>query len=68
MKSAWFVVTCKVDNGCTWTTHESLVYAPTISRAKYLVTEYWNTRDSETVAHVVSARMLSETEIFSREV
>ena len=68
MNSAWFCVTCLVDNGCRWETWESLVYAPTISQAKYLVTEYWNTRDSETTAKVISARKLAETEIFSREI
>lgn len=68
MKGAWFCITCEVDNGCRIETWESLVYALTLSQAKCMVKADWEMRDSETTAKVISARKLSEIEIFSRQI
>lgn len=68
MKPSWFCVTCKVDNGCRIETWQSLVYATTASQAKLMAKADWETRDNETVAEVLSVRMISETEIFTRQV
>lgn len=68
MQSAWFCVTCEVDNGCRIETWESLVYAPNAMRAQQIVKADWEMRDSETVAKVKSARKLSTIEIFSRQI
>ena len=68
MQSAWFVVTCKVDNGCRIETWDSIVCALTISQAKLMAKADWHSRDSETTAEVLSARKLSETEIITRQV
>ena len=63
MKFAWFVVTCKVDNGCRIEKWQCIVCAPTVSQAKFKVYNYWKSQDSETTAEILSVRMLSETEI-----
>ena len=68
MKSAWFVVTCKVDNGCRIEKWQSIVYALTLSQAKFKVYSYWKSQDSETTAEILSVRKLSETEIIHMEV
>ena len=68
MKGAWFLVTCKVDNGCRIETWESLVYALTASQAKLMAKADWETRDNETTASILSARKISETEILTRQV
>lgn len=68
MKGAWFVVTCKVDNGCRIETWDSLVYAVTLSSAKWEVYNYWTSRDSETTVEILSVRKLSEKEIMHMQV
>lgn len=68
MESAWFCVTCMVDNGCTVEKWESLVCAFTASQAKFNVVRHWNNQDSETVAKVISCRKVDETELFDRRV
>lgn len=68
MQGTWFVVTCKVDNGCRIETWDSIVYALTVSQAKLMAKADWHSRDNETTAEVLSARKLSETEIITRPV
>ena len=68
MKGAWFVVTCKVDNGCRIETWDTIVYAVTLSSAKMQVYHDWISRDNETTAEILSARKLSETEVIRMQV
>lgn len=62
MQFAWFVVTCKVDNGCRIETWQSIVCTPTVTQAKGIVYKYWLSQDSETTAEILDARKLSPTE------
>ena len=68
MQSAWFVVTCEVDNGCRIEEWRSIVNALTASQAKLMVYEDWKSRDNETTAKILSVRHLSEIEIISMKV
>lgn len=65
MKPSWFCVVCKVDNGCTIEKWRSMVYATTATEAAKMAKADWEVRDNETVATVLSVRMISETEIFT---
>lgn len=68
MKGAWFVVTCKVDNGCRIETWKSIVYAENAMDAMKIAKADWEVRDNETVAEVQAVRMIYETEIFTMQV
>ena len=65
MKHSWFCVVCKVDNGCTIEKWCSMVCATTATEAAKMAKADWEVRDNETVATVLSVRMISETEIFT---
>lgn len=68
MKGTWFVVTCRVDNGCRIETWDSIVYAVTPSSAEMEVLRDWISHDSETTVQILSTRKLSEKEITRMQV
>ena len=65
MKGFWFCVKCKVDNGCTIENWDSIVFAKDALQAAQMAKADWEVRDNETVADVLSVRMVHETEIFT---
>ena len=65
MNGNWFCVKCKVDNGCTIENWNSLVFAENEAQAQLMAKSDWEVRDNETVAEVLSVRMVHETEIFT---
>ena len=68
MKKAWFSVLCEVDNGCTLELWQSIVRAYTLSEAKRIAKHDWQSKDSETVASVLSCHILPEDEIVKMKV
>lgn len=63
MKQAWFAVTCEIDKGNGPQKINRIVYAPTISSAKWKAkTEF----DSKASVKILSARVLPGATIFAK--
>lgn len=67
MRSDWFIVTCKVDNGCTVERYNTFVNALTASQAKFQAKKYWESQ-YDTSATIENCRHLQASEIFAMRV
>jgi hypothetical protein len=67
MRSDWFIVTCKVDNGCTVERYNTFVNALTASQAKFQVIKYWDSQ-YDTIVTIENCRHLQASEIFAMKI